>query len=88
MSEFKYPSYPIRIGTEDKDLITECTAAEFRAWMKENGMDIDFMSDRNLDAEDETFRHRLRYAFILELKALGDEYRQLKKTAPIGKEGS
>lgn len=73
MTEFKYPNYLIRIGTENKDLITECTAQEFRNWMKENGMDIDFISDRSLNADDLKFRHRLRYAFILDLKALKED---------------
>ena len=73
MTEFKYPNYLIRIGTENKDLITECTAQEFRNWMKENGMDIDFISDRSLNADDLKFRHRLRYAFILDLKALTED---------------
>ena len=73
MTEFKYPNYLIRIGTENKDLITECTAQEFRNWMKENGMDIDLISDRSLNADDLKFRHRLRYAFILDLKALKED---------------
>ncbi len=60
--------YLIRVGTENKDLITECTAQEFRDWMKEKGFPIDFISDRTLDAEELSFRYRIRYAFLLDLQ--------------------
>ncbi len=60
--------YLIRVGVENKDLITECTAQEFRDWMKEKGLPIDFISDRTLDAEELSFRYRIRYAFLLDLQ--------------------
>lgn len=60
---------PLDIIYNDKNLITECTAQEFRNWMLVNGLNIDFISDRTLDAEDIEFRHRIRRAFILDLRA-------------------
>ena len=68
--EFEYPKYPATIDGEEKDLITECTADEFRYWMRLKGLDLTFMSDRTLDADDIKFRHRIRYAFLLDLKAI------------------
>lgn len=53
----------------DKHLITECSAQEFRDYMRENGSPIDFISDRTLDAEDRKFRHKIRRAFLLDLRA-------------------
>ncbi len=55
--------------SDDTHLITECSAQEFRDYMRENGLLIDFMSDRTLDAEDIKFRHRIRRAFLLDLRA-------------------
>uniref|UniRef100_A0A6M3LV30 Uncharacterized protein n=1 Tax=viral metagenome TaxID=1070528 RepID=A0A6M3LV30_9ZZZZ len=54
--------------SDDKYLITECSAQEFRDWMRENGLNIDFISDRTLDAEDLKFRHDVRRAFLLDLE--------------------
>jgi len=54
--------------SDDKHRITECTAQEFRDYIRENGLNIDFISDRTLDAEDIKFRHRIRRAFLLDLR--------------------
>lgn len=56
-------------SVEDKILITEYTAQEFRDYMRENGSPIDFISDGTLDAEDIKFRHSIRQAFLLDLRA-------------------
>ena len=61
---------------QDKDLITECSAQEFRDFTKEKGMDLTFMSDRTLNGEkleglDELFRWEIRSAFIMDLEARG-----------------
>ena len=57
------------MDVQEKDLVTECTADEFRAHMRENGMPIEFISDRTLDADDVQFRHEIRRAFLLDLEA-------------------
>ena len=49
--------------------LLEGTAQEFRDYMRENGLNIDFISDRTLDAEDLKFRHDVRRAFLLDLEA-------------------
>lgn len=48
-----------RIGAETKDLITECTAREFKDWAKSRGFDVDFMSDETLSDQ----KHRIGFRF-------------------------
>lgn len=59
--------------SDDVHLITECSAQEFRDYMREKGLPIDSISDRTLDAEDIKFRHRIRRAFLLDLRGKKEE---------------
>lgn len=67
----------IRIGTETKDLITECTAREFKDWARSKGFDIGFMSDETLSDQEHRigirfpFQYVIRNALIRDFEAQG-----------------
>jgi len=65
-----------RFGSENKDVITEATAQEFRDWLASKGLNISFMSDRTLNGSvmghQEPFRQwEIRLAFIRDAEAQG-----------------
>jgi len=65
-----------RFGSENKDLITEATAQEFRDWFAIKGLNISFMSDTTLNGffmeKRDTFRQwEIRTAFIRDAEAKG-----------------
>ncbi len=65
-----------RFGTENKDVVTEATAQEFRDWLAIKGLNISFMSDGTLNGffmgRREPFRQwEIRTAFIRDAKAKG-----------------
>lgn len=55
----------VRIGTKNKDLITECTAQEFKDWAKSKGFDIDFMSDYTLSDQGHRIDIRLPFQYVI-----------------------
>ena len=68
-----------RIGTENKDLITECTVQEFRDWARSKGLDLWFMRDSTLDGLSgcnigefgEFYKWQIRCAVVADLEAMG-----------------
>lgn len=65
-----------RFGKENKDLITEATAQEFRDWMAVKGFNISFMSDETLNSDFmgrcEPFRQwEIRLSFIKDVETQG-----------------
>ncbi len=65
-----------RIGTGNKDVVTEATAQEFRDWFALKGLNISFMSDDTLNGlfmgRQEPFRQwEIRTAFIRDAEAQG-----------------
>jgi len=65
-----------RFGTENKDVVTEATAQEFRDWLALKGLNISFMSDGTLNGwfmeRQEPFRQwEIRTAFIRDAEAKG-----------------
>jgi len=65
-----------RFGSENKDVITEATAQEFRDWLAIKGLNIGFMSDDTLNGffmgQQEPFRQwAIRLAFIRDAEAQG-----------------
>ena len=65
-----------RFGAENKDLITEATAQEFKDWLAIKGLNISFMSEDTLNGffmeRQEAFRQwEIRLAFIRDAEAHG-----------------
>ena len=65
-----------RFGAENKDVVTEATAQEFRNWLALKGLNISFMSDGTLNGNfmgrQEPFRQwEIRTAFIRDAEAKG-----------------
>lgn len=65
-----------RFGAENKDLITEATAQEFRDWMAVKGLNISFISDDTLnglflDRIIPFLQWEIRLAFIKDAEAQG-----------------
>ena len=65
-----------RFGAENKDVITEATAQEFKDWLAIRGLNISFMSDDTLNGffmeRQEPFRQwEIRTAFIRDAEAKG-----------------
>jgi len=65
-----------RFGAENKDVITEATAQEFKDWLAVKGLNISYMSDDTLDGffmgHQEPFRQwEIRTAFIRDAEAKG-----------------
>ena len=65
-----------RFGPENKDVITEATAQEFKDWLAIKGLNISFMSDGTLNGSfmgrQEPFRQwEIRLAFIRDAEAKG-----------------
>jgi len=65
-----------RFGAENKDLITEATAQEFKDWLAIKGLNISFMSEDTLNGcfrgRQEPFRQwEIRTAFISDTEAHG-----------------
>lgn len=65
-----------RFGTENKDVVTEVTAQEFKDWLAIRGLNISFMSDGTLNGSfmerQEPFRQwEIRLAFIRDAEAKG-----------------
>lgn len=65
-----------RFGSENKDVITEATAQEFRDWMASKGLNISYMSDGTLNGSfmghQQPFRQwAIRLAFIKDAEAQG-----------------
>ncbi len=65
-----------RFGTENKDLVTEATAQEFKDWLAIRGLNISFVSDGTLNGSfmlcQEPFRQwEIRLAFIRDAEAKG-----------------
>jgi len=65
-----------RFGTENKDLVTEATAQEFKDWLAIKGLNISFMSDGTLNGSfmgcQEPFRQwEIRLALIRDAEAKG-----------------
>ena len=65
-----------RFGAENKDVIIEATAQEFKNWLAIKGLNISFMSDDTLNGffmeRQEPFRQwEIRTAFIRDAEAKG-----------------
>lgn len=65
-----------RFGTENKDLVTEATAQEFRDWLAGKGLNISFISDETLNGlflerKRPFLQWEIRLAFILDAEANG-----------------
>lgn len=65
-----------RFGVENKDVITEATAQEFKDWLSIKGLNISFMSDETLNGffmgHQDPFRQwEIRTAFIRDTQAKG-----------------
>jgi len=65
-----------KFGAENKDLITEATAQEFKDWLAIKGLNISFMSEDTLNGffmeRQEPFRQwEIRLAFIRDAEAHG-----------------
>ena len=65
-----------RFGTENKDVVTEATAPEFRDWLAIKGLNIIFISDGTLNGEFMGERvpflqWEIRAAFIVDAEAKG-----------------
>ena len=65
-----------RFGAENKDLITEATAQEFKDWLAIKGLNISFISEDTLNGffmeRQEAFRQwEIRLAFIRDAEAQG-----------------
>jgi len=65
-----------KFGPENKDVITEATAQEFKDWLAIKGLNISFMSDDTLNGffseRQEPFRQwEIRTAFIRDAEAKG-----------------
>ena len=65
-----------RFGSENKDVITEATAQEFKDWLAIKGLNISFMSDETLNGffmgHQDSFRQwEIRTAFIRDAEAHG-----------------
>lgn len=72
-----------RVGSENKDMITEATAQEFKDWMASLGLNISFMRDKILDGyfyeKQEPFRQwQIRCAFVADAQAKGITIYKLK----------
>lgn len=66
----------VRFGTENKDVVTEATAQQFKDWLAIKGLNISFMSDETLNGSfmerQEPFRQwEIRLAFIRDAEAKG-----------------
>jgi len=65
-----------KFGTENKDLVTEATAQEFKDWLAIKGLNISFMSDGTLNGlfrgrQDPFGQWEIRLAFIRDAEAKG-----------------
>ncbi|MBA7593758.1 hypothetical protein ES703_00691 [subsurface metagenome] len=65
-----------RFGAENKDLITEATAQEFKDWLAIKGLNISFISEDTLNGfffeRPDAFRQwEIRLAFIRDAEAQG-----------------
>ncbi len=65
-----------RFGSENKDVVTEATAQQFRDWLALKGLNISYMSDGTLNGSfmghQEPFRQwEIRTAFIRDAEAHG-----------------
>jgi hypothetical protein len=65
-----------RFGSENKDLITEATAQEFRDWFAVKGLNLSFMSDDSLnglflDERKPFLQWELRTAFVADAERQG-----------------
>ena len=65
-----------RFGTENKDVVTEATAQEFRDWLTLKGLNISFMSDSTLNGEfmgrqEPLHQWGIRTAFITDAEVQG-----------------
>lgn len=65
-----------KFGAENKDLITEATAQEFRDWMAVKRLNISFMSDGTLNGlflerKLPFLQWQIRLAFIMDVEAQG-----------------
>ncbi len=73
-----------RFGTENKDVVTEATAQEFRDWLAIWGLNITFISDGTLNGclmgEPVTFlQWEIRTAFIADAEAKGATIYRVKE---------
>jgi PHP family Zn ribbon phosphoesterase len=65
-----------RFGSENKDVVTEASAEEFKNWLAIKGLNISFMSNETLDGfflkKRDPFRQlEIRMAFIMDAQAKG-----------------
>jgi len=65
-----------RFGTENKDVVTEATAQEFRDWLAVKGLNISFISDETLNGffmvrQEPFLQWEIRLAFIRDAEAKG-----------------
>jgi len=65
-----------RFGTENKDVVTEATAQEFRDWLAVKGLNINFISDETLNGffivrQEPFLQWEMRLAFIRDAEAIG-----------------
>lgn len=72
-----------RFGVENKDVITEATAQEFKDWLAIKGLNISFMSDETLNGffmeHQDPFRQwEIRTALIRDAQAKGITIYKLK----------
>lgn len=63
-------------GTENKDVVTEATAQEFRDWLAIKGLNISFISDETLNGffmvrQEPFLQWEIRLAFIRDAEAKG-----------------
>ena len=63
-------------GTENKDVVTEATAQEFRDWLAVKGLNISFISDETLNGffivrQEPFLQWGMRLAFIRDAEAKG-----------------
>jgi len=61
-----------RVGAKNKDLITECTAQEFKDWAKSGGFDIDFMSDETLSDQEHRIDIRFPFQYVIRNSLIRD----------------
>lgn len=65
-----------RFGTENKDVVTEATAQEFRDWLAVKGLNISCISDETLNGffivrQEPFLQWEIRLAFIKDAEATG-----------------
>lgn len=73
-----------RFGSENKDMVTEATAQEFKTWFAILGLNISFMSDDTLNGffmgEQDPFRQwEIRTALIRDAQAKGITIYKMKE---------